>query len=332
MFRITWNEDEALRPGLSNDITIADPSTGGFPRISFAMSDKLIQMAQTQSKDEQDSGLLDDCENLFLLGGTWTLGNGATVGNTTIHHEGEKAIFVKGGATDYPYVEVEFAGAQDWSRFKKIDLMLAPLNDDETPALGKTVRVTIFDADGDSIYFNKTLAGTADQWRQKVCQLNDSNEGDSKDGGDGTFDSSKVKKLRITGYWIDDNLDLAFDRIQYFGTRGVMSAPIVTSYYLRQLKITLNGQVFVKNGTDNPWEDVHGLLRHLMWAKQATLYVYPEGQDPAPKDTESFEYSGCYRGEVESATLTATENEQKFDVVIVFAVGKDPAIVKEEIV
>lgn len=161
----------------------------------------------------QEGVLIDDCEGLSLYGGTWILGNNATVGNTETKKVGAKAIYLKGGTTDYPYVEVEFSAVKDWSLLDELDAWLAPLNDDETPATGKTVRIRVTDSDGEYDYYEASLSATADTYTLKRCQLNDSGEGNEPTGSSGTLDTTKVGKLRVTGQWADDNLDLAFDHI-----------------------------------------------------------------------------------------------------------------------
>jgi len=330
MIRITWEKSRARDP--DRDITLSDSDTGGNPRIELAVDDEIINMPQPGGEEEEiKTGVLDDCEDLSgPLGGTWTDGNGATVATTTTKKRGTNAIAVKGGSTNYPYAEIEFDSEEDWSDWHQFSIWVAPINDDDTPALGETVRITLYDGDGDSVYYDQKLANTFANWyRRKDCELNDSGEGDEPTGESGTFDSSKVKKIRVTGQYTDDNEDFAFDQIAYIYAKSKEMQPIVQSFYRRVCTITVNAQVFDDDGSTDKWVRAWQLLESGMLCRQATLYVYPDGQSPTPSN--GFGYHGCFRGEVTSLRIVKTENEQKWDVVLVFAVGKDPSIPDEAV-
>jgi len=327
MIRITWEKSRGK--DASRTIVIADTSTGGNPRVEFAVDDELVSIPQAGGEeDEIKDGVLDDCEDTSLLGGTWTAGNGATVATTTTSKQGTNAIAVKGAETDYPYAEVEFSSAQDWSDWLTMSIWAAALNDDSTPAQNKTIRVTIIDSDGDSVYADFKTAYLKDHYRRFDLELNDSGEGDSPTES-GTFDSSSVKKIRVTGQYTDNNLDFVFDQVAYVYTKAKESAPILKSFYKRRLLITVNAQVFVDTSGPDPWTKAYELLESGMVCRQATLYIYPDDQETTP--TNGFGYHGCFRGEIQNMTITKTENEQKWDVVLVFAVGKDPSIPDEAV-
>jgi len=89
----------------------------------------------------------------------------------------------------------------------------------------------------------------------------------------------------------------------------------------------VNGQIFVQTGS-NPWQRCWNLLRSCMAARIATLYIYPNDQS---EPSDAFAYNGKFRGEVKQAKITLTENEQKFDVQIQFAAGRDPALPDEQV-
>jgi len=163
--------------------------------------------------DVQEGLLLDNCEDLALLGTVWAGGNGATVALTTTKKIGTNSIGVQGAATDYPHAIITFPVAQDWEKYDELDLWVAPLNDDSTPATEKDLRIFVRTDASNYVYYNKTLDDTEDQYTYKRCELNDSGEGDDPAGSTGTIDWGSIGSILVQGQYTDNDKDFAFDHL-----------------------------------------------------------------------------------------------------------------------
>jgi len=157
----------------------------------------------------------DDCEDLNNAGGTWSALEGdETVATTTTEKYGTNAIVVKGGTNDWPGAILTFSASEDWTDYKKLQVWIAPNNDDGTPATSKSGTVRIIDSSGvDRVEYYFTLSGTADTYILKECELNGSGVGDAPDDTLGTMDWDAVSKIAIFLRSNDDNIDFAFDHI-----------------------------------------------------------------------------------------------------------------------
>jgi len=154
----------------------------------------------------------DDCEDLNNAGGTWAVGNGSTVGNTTTSKYGTNAIYIKGGTGDNPYAQLYPASNLDWSDYKSFEIWLAPLNDDGTPATSSEARIRFWDGSLNEAQFYTTLSATPNEYTLKKCELNGSGIGDPPDSDTG-IDWSDVHRIVVQIWNTTDNIDMAFDHI-----------------------------------------------------------------------------------------------------------------------
>jgi len=162
---------------------------------------------------DHSSIVWDDCEDLVNAGATWTAFNGASTGVTTTKKYGTNAIFIKGGVPDNPYVQLTFGSTEDWSSYDSLSVWVAPLNDDSTPATGKTLKIHIADNATHYREYLITLSSTPDIYILKECELNDSGAGDAPDTSFGIMDWENIGRISFTIETNTDNVDAVFDHI-----------------------------------------------------------------------------------------------------------------------